>query len=195
MISSQNNSANIVFSLYKDTRTVFRLKDVAMLAGCSDFQSLNQKLNYYVRTGKLLNPRKGIYAKPDYNPEELACIVYTPSYISLEYVLQRSGVIFQYDAVITAVSYLNRRIEVADMAFQFRKIKGDILVNLNGINRQVNQVNIASAERAFLDLLYLNPSYHFDNLSPLTRKSIMELVSIYKSKSMTDRVKKMLKNA
>ena len=55
------------------------------------FQSLNKKLNYYVLMGKLLNPRRGIYTKPDYNPEELACVVYTPSYISLEYVMQKSG--------------------------------------------------------------------------------------------------------
>jgi hypothetical protein len=165
-----------------------------MLVGVSDFQSLNKKLNYHVRTGKLLNPRKGIYAKPRYNPEELACIVYTPSYISLEYVLQRSGVIFQYESAVTIVSYLNRRIEIDNKVCQYRKIKGDILVNFKGINRQVNHVNIASAERAFLDVMYLNPSFYFDNLSPLNKNSVFKLLSIYNSKSMSDRVNKIFSN-
>jgi hypothetical protein len=52
-----------------------------MPAGETDFQSLNKELNKLVRMGKLLNPRKGIYAKSNFNPEELACILYTPSYI------------------------------------------------------------------------------------------------------------------
>src|SRR4030042_2169030 len=172
MYSSQNTTQNIVLSVYKDKRTVFRLNDISLLAGETNFQSLNKKLNYYVRTGKLMNPRNGIYAKPDYNPEELACIVYTPSYISLEYVVQRSGIVFQYDSRITAISYLNRSIEVNDRTFQFRKIKGEILVNTAGIKRQEDHINIASAERAFLDLMYLSPEYYFDNLNSLNKQSV-----------------------
>jgi len=61
-----------------------------------------------VRAGKFLNPRKGIYAKSGFSKEELACILYTPAYISLEYVLQKAGVVFQYDPALTAVSYLSR---------------------------------------------------------------------------------------
>jgi hypothetical protein len=194
MYSSQNTERNVVLAVYKDRRTVFRLNDISLLTGETNFQSLNKKLNYYVRTGKLMNPRKGIYAKPNYNPEELACIIYTPSYISLEYVLQRSGIIFQYDSRITAISYLSRSIEVNDRTFRFRKIKGEILVNTSGINRQEDRINIASAERAFLDLMYLSPEYYFDNLNPLNKQIVFKLLSIYQSKSLTERVKKILKN-
>lgn len=148
MYSSRKTNQDIVFALYKDKRTVFRLNDIALLVGETNFQSLNKKLNYYVHTGKLKNPRRGIYTKQVYNPEELACNIYTPSYISLEYVLQKSGIIFQYDSGITAVSYLSRNIEVSGKNFLFRKIKGEILVNTAGINRHENHVNIASAERA-----------------------------------------------
>ena len=49
MFSSQNTKNNIVLAIFKDNRTVFRLKDVAMLVGESDFISLNKKLNYAVR--------------------------------------------------------------------------------------------------------------------------------------------------
>jgi len=192
MYSSQRLNQDIVLSVYKEKRSVFRLKDIALLVGETNFQSLNKKLNYYVLTGKLLNPRKGIYAKPEYNPEELACVIYTPSYISLEYVLQKSGVIFQYDSGITAISYLSRSIEVNDKTFRFRKIKGEVLVNTDGINRLEDQINIASAERAFLDVLYLNTEYYFDNLKPLNKKNINKLLSIYQSKALTERVKRIL---
>ena len=194
MYSSQKVNQDIVFAVYKDKRTVFRLNDIALLLGETNFQSINKKLNYYVRTGKLKNPRKGIYTKPDYNPEELACTIFTPTYISLEYVLQKSGIIFQYDSGITAVSYLSRSIEVRGKTFVFRKIKGEILVNTAGINRHENHVNIASPERAFLDLMYLNTEYYFDNLNPLKKQIVYKLLSIYQSKSLSERVKKVLQN-
>jgi len=194
MFGSQNNTENIIISLYKDSRTVFRLRDIALLTGKTNFQSLNSKLNYYVRTGKILNPRKGIYAKPGYNPEELACRIYFPSYISLGYVLQKSGIIFQYDPGISLISYLSRSIEVNDMHLRFRRIKGEILVNTAGIIQHEGHINIASAERAFLDLMYLDSGYYLDNLHPLDRKAIDRVLPIYNSKSLTSRINDMMKN-
>jgi len=159
MFSSQNSKKNILFAIYQKDRTVFRLRDIALLTGEINFLNLNNKMNYYVRTNKLQNPRKGIYAKSNFDPEELACIVYVPSYISLEYVLQKAGVVFQYDSRITVVSYLSRNIEIENKEYIFRKIKGEILTNPTGIERRDKHVNIATAERAFLDILYLNKDY------------------------------------
>ncbi|MEG1573442.1 MAG: hypothetical protein RR328_07845, partial [Bacteroidales bacterium] len=138
-------------------------------------------------------PRKGIYAKSNYNPEELACSLYTPSYISLEYVLQKAGVVFQYDERITTVSYLSRSIEIEGQTYAYRKIKGEILVITDGIIRNSN-INIATPERAFLDLIYLNKEYYFDNLNPLDKELINKLLPIYNSKTLTARVKKLLQN-
>ncbi len=193
MFGSHNN-VDIVLAIYQDIRTTFRLNDIALLTGETNFQSLNKKLNYYVRSGKLQNPRKGIYTKPAYNEEELACTVYTPSYISLEYVLQKAGIVFQYDSTITAVSYLCRSIEVENRTIQYRKIKSELLVNTSGILRQNNQINVASAERAFLDLLYLNSKYYFDNLNPLNKELVYKLLPIYQSSSLTQRATKLLQN-
>jgi len=193
MFSSQNTTSDIVLAIYQDIRTIFRLNDIAMLTGETNFQSLSQKLNYHVRTGKLQNPRKGIYAKPAYNAEELACTIYTPSYISLEYVLQKAGIVFQYDSRITVVSYLSRSIEVENLTYLYRKLKGELLVNTTGIIRQNNQVNIASAERAFLDLLYLNADYYyFDNLNPLNKDLVYKILPMYQSKILFIRVNKIL---
>jgi hypothetical protein len=182
---------DLIYQIYNDKRNVFRLKDVAMLSGETNLISLSKSLNYFVRNKKLLNPRKGIYAKAGYKLEELACHGCVPAYISLEYVLARAGVVFQYDSRITVLSYLSREIEVEGQTISFRKIKDSILINTQGIDRQKDYVNIASPERAFLDMLYLNGAMYFDNLHPLNKEKIAQILPIYQSKTMNKVVKKL----
>jgi len=193
MNSSQNFNNDILLSIYKDQASVYRLKDIAILVNETDFGSLNGKLNYYVRRGRLLNPRKGIYAKPGFTAEEVACKLYTPSYISLQYVLQRAGIIFQFDSAVTSVSYLSRAVELGGQAIVYRKMRGSILVNTRGIIRKDN-INIATAERAFLDLCCLDRDFYFDNLHPLDRDKISELLPAYQTAALTERVKMLLLN-
>jgi len=185
---------NIIFELYKSSRTIFRINDIAMLMGKEKGDTLYKILNYYVKTGKLLNPRRGFYAKESYKPEELACLLYTPTYISLEYVLQRAGVVFQYDSAITNVSYLAREVEIGNRTFRYRQLKGEILVNTAGIILNKDNINIAMPERAFLDMIYLNGAMYFDNLRPLKRDLIDRILPIYHSNIFNDRVQKILKN-
>jgi hypothetical protein len=193
MISSQN--IDTVLSLYRDERTVFKMIDIAMLVKETDLSRLCNKLNYYVKRGQIENPRKGIYTKPGYNPEELACILYTPSYISLDYVLQKSGVIFQYNTQITAISYLSRIVETGHQSYRYRKIKPVILVNPAGISRQKSNINTAVPERAFLDMLYLDPNCYFDNINPLDFRIIKQLLPVYHSEALNKRVNKLFSHA
>jgi len=195
MSGLQNKRKDIVLAAYQDKRTVFRLKDIAMLTGETNFMSINKKLNYLVRAGKFLSPRKGIYAKAGFSKEELACILYTPAYISLEYVLQKAGVVFQYDPAVTCVSYLSRTTIIDGQDYVFRKIKSQILTNTGGIQRLDNHVNMATAERAFLDILYLNTSYYFDNVGPLNIDTIKKLLPLYNSRALNVRTKTVLSNA
>jgi len=190
MYSSQKG-IDILFEIYKDSRTVFRINDIALLINSAD-SLLYQKLNKLVKKGKLLNIRKGIYAKEGYQIEELACLLYTPTYISLGYVLQRSGMIFQYDSAITNVSYLNREIYIYEQSIQYRQIKREILLNTEGIINK-NNMNIATPERAFLDTLYLNRFFYFDNIKPLNTNKIYELLPIYNSASLIKEVEKILR--
>ena len=182
-------------AVYQNKQSVFRLRDIAMLTGETSFASINKKLNSLVQKGKLLNPRKGIYVKKDYNKEELACNLFTPSYISLEYVLQKAGVIFQYNPAITSASYLSRTLAIDDRSYVFRKIKNPVLVDTRGIQRLDNHINIATPERAFLDVLYLSPTYYFDNINPLDVDSIFRLLPLYNSKALIARVKSTLSYA
>lgn len=187
MNGSQND---LIFQLYNSSQTVFTLRGIALLIGEEREGVLAKRLNYHVQNGKLLNLRRGIYAKPGYNPEELAGLLFRPSYLSLEYVLQRAGVVFQYDSQLTSVSYLSRMVEVDGNECQYRRIKGEILIETKGIERHGN-VNIATPERAFLDVMYLNSEYYFDNLRPLNRKLVLELLPVYRNKRMAERVNKL----
>lgn len=189
MISSQKE-VDILFMIYKDNRTVFRINDISLLVGGNE-PWLYQKLNKLVKKDKLLNIRKGIYAKEGYKPEELACVLYTPTYISLGYVLQRSGIIFQYDSTITNVSYLSREVSVDSQAIQYRQAKREILLNTGGIISK-NNTNIATPERAFLDTLYLNGFFYFDNIKPLNVNKVYELLPIYNSRSLAKETEKIL---
>ena len=75
--------------------------------------------------------------------------------------------------------------------FRYRKIKGEILIDRAGIICEGN-VNIASPERAFLDTLYLDSNYYFDNPSSLDKQKVLALLPIYNSKTLGQRVSKIL---
>ncbi|MBT3747591.1 MAG: hypothetical protein HOG34_01310 [Bacteroidetes bacterium] len=194
MYSSQNIQNDIVVKLYQDKRTVFKISDIALLTEDNHPTSLARRLNYYVKTGKILNPRKGIYSKPEYNSAELASKLYTPSYISLQYVLQRAGIIFQYSETITTMSYLSREVEVDGQTFTYRKAKQQILYNWAGVIQSEQGILQATPERAFLDLCYLESGFYFDNLNPLDRNLISELLAVYSSSTLSLRVKKILES-
>ena len=194
MYGSQNTQNDIILKLYQDTRTVFKISDIALLTEENNPTSLARRLNYYVKTGKILNPRKGIYSKPGYNSEELANKLYIPSYISLQYVLQRAGIIFQYSETITAMSYLSREVEVDGQSFTYRKAKQQILYNWAGVIQSEQGIFQATPERAFLDLCYFEPRFYFDNLNPLDRNLVAELLAVYSSSTLSRRVKKILES-
>ncbi|MDR0682176.1 MAG: hypothetical protein LBG15_10075 [Dysgonamonadaceae bacterium] len=190
--SSHKNKITIA-AINNSPDTVFRLIDVSMLTSEDNFNSINQKLNYYVRTGKILCLRRGIYSKLKYSCEEVANKIYTPSYVSLEYVLVKNGIISQDSETLTSACYLSRQIKINDQTFSYHKFKRELLVNLLGVQR-IDSVNIANPERAFLDLLYLNKEYDFNNLDKLNRTVINQILPIYKSNKLSSLIKKLLKN-
>ncbi|TSC83598.1 MAG: hypothetical protein G01um101416_1203 [Microgenomates group bacterium Gr01-1014_16] len=177
----------VLLTLFEKPQTVFTLGEVALLFGDVSYDNLKQQMAYYVKQGAIKKLRRGVYAKKSYNVLELANKLYSPSYISLETVLAREGVIFQYYGGIYAVSYLSRTVKVDGNEIVYRKIKNEILVNKAGI-REGDWVMTATLERAFLDAVFLFKDYHFDNLRPLNWDKIGEIRKIYGSKIFNRRV-------
>ena len=179
--------------LLRFKKTVFSTKDVALLWGDTNIPAAKVRLSYYVKKGKLIRLRKGIYAKDkNYNRYELATQILKPSYISFETVLGASGITFQYYSQIFVASYVKREITCNGQLYTFRTIKNSVLINPKGID-QDREYSIASKERAFLDTIYRSKDYHFDNLSPLNWDKVFELLQIYENKKMEKKVKEYYK--
>ena len=183
---------DVLSTILSSSKTVFTPQWLALSSEGEERQSLCRSLQYYAKKGALRNPRKGIYTKLKYNEEEMACALLKPSYISLEYVLSRAGVTFQFSGEITCISYQSRTIEVDDVMYVFRQINPMIWTNMQGIEQR-ESVAIATPERAFLDMLYLSAGQcYFDNLHPLNTELIRKIVPTYNSAALTQRVEFLL---
>jgi len=180
-------NTDIALLLYQKKQTVFSFKELVLTFPKLSFDSLKNRLNYLVKNNKIQNPRRGIYTKKGYNLHELAVRIYTPSYISLESILAKEGLIFQNYKTIFCLSYLTRKISVDGIDIQYRKITDRILFNQEGIFYQ-DYFYQASKERAFLDAVFLYKDYHFDNLGVLDWIKIRKNAAIYQNKVFNKRV-------
>lgn len=173
---------NLTYSLLKLPQTVFTAREIALILGETNTDIVKSKTNYYVKRGEIVALRRGIYAKDnDFNEFELATKIYTPSYISFETVLARSGVVFQYDSRIRVASYLTREITMGDTKIYYRKMPSEILGNPFGIIND-HYYPEASLERAFLDTICVVGEQYFDNLEPIDFEKCTELLSVYGGK-------------
>lgn len=157
-------------TLLKQDRKLFHTRDLALLWGIDNDNTLYTVIKRYVQKGILIPIQKGFYSVLPLNkisPLELGMsFLHGYSFVSCEYVLTLSGIIFQSSDYITLVSSVSRKFSVASHNYLVRKLKPQYLFNDIGITTR-DGIRIATIERAVADLLYFNPKYHFDN-----RKSI-----------------------
>lgn len=181
-------------AILRSNQTVFTFKDLLLMWEGVDVDTAKKRVNYYIQTDNLYSIRRGIYAKDkNYDRFELATKIFTPAYISFETVLGHSGITFQYYSQIFVASYQTKEIVADQQKFVFKTLKGSLLTNSAGVENMENYA-IATPERAFLDVVYLNKDYHFDNLSPINWDKVNEILQIYGgNKSMSDRVNKYYK--
>jgi hypothetical protein len=178
-----------ISTILRSKKTVFSFKDIVLLWGDSG-SAARVRINYYLKNNDLYHIRQGLYAKDkNYDKYELATRIFTPAYVSFETVLGQNGVTFQYYSQIFVASYLTREIKIDGQKYSYRKIKNSILTNSTGIKNEENY-STATPERAFLDVLYLNKDYYFDNPSGLNWEKIFEILLIYEgNKRMEKKVK------
>lgn len=176
-------------TLLRSPKTIFSVKDIALLWGAEATNAVRVRLNSYVKNGKLIRVHRGLYAKDhNYNRLELATRIYTPSYISFETILTREGINFQYYSTLFVASYVTREIEVDGQTISFIRMKDYVLSNTAGIEH-TDGIATATKERAFLDRIYVSKDYHFDNLGSLDWDAVFEIVPLYYSTRMEKKVK------
>ena len=182
-------------TLLRSNNTVFTFKELSLIWNETDVKLTKKRVYRYTKMGKLYSIRKGIYAKDKkYDKLELANKIFTPAYISLETVLSKEGIVFQHYDQIFIVSYLSREIFCDGQTYVFRRMKDIVLTNSLGIENKRNYF-LASKERAFLDTIYLNKNYHFDNLSSINWDSCFEILPVYDNKVMGKRLNSYRKSA
>lgn len=184
---------DLLLELYSKPQTIFQIGEIAQIFPEIKLGNLRRSLHYFVKVGKLRKPRRGIYAKKEYEPLELANKIYAPSYISFETVLQKEGVVFQYYETIFVASYLSRTLTLDNQTITYRQIAEPALSSRSGIEEQKGYF-MATKERAFLDAVFLYKNYYFDNLGSLDWDKVFELVSVYESKALEKRIKKYYKH-
>ena len=189
------NKNDFILKLYGVPQTVFSTKEIALMFVDVSYENIKARLNYYVKTGRLLSLSRGLYAKKDFNKYELATKIYTPSYISLETVLAEAGVVFQTYETVMVISYVDREVSFENnLKIKYKRISEKVLSNKAGVSEKDNYF-VASIERAFLDILYLYKDYHFDNLFPINWERVFEIAPIYKSKILLKRLESYYKLA
>lgn len=160
-------------------KTVFTNQELVLLLPYSNKNSLRQFLSRSKKQNILLNPCPGIWTLPLYDAYELASKILSNSYISLETVLAKNGVIFQlHQDIITLVSSRTRKRVIQGITYSFHKIKEHILSDPRGIETKRNY-QIASPERAYCDYVYINKSAYVDNIQALDIEKIRKISLIY----------------
>jgi hypothetical protein len=152
--------------LIKQDRKLYHSRDLAVLWGIANKNTLYTTIKRYVQKGVLISIYKGPYSTvplSQVNPLDLGkAIIHRYTDLSTVSVLAQAGVILQTIYQYTFVSDLSKKLTIDSMSFLFRKLKDEYLYHPAGIEDQ-NGNYVAMPERAVVDRLYFNPRYHFDN--------------------------------
>ncbi len=179
----------------KHTRPLGVFETSLVLPFYSSQQQTQRQLSDWVRSGKLLQLRRGIYAfPPPYVGEQplqyvVANRLVRPSYISLQSALSYYGLIPEHVASVTSVTTgrpLTLRNEFG--RFLYRHIKTDFFFGFR--YWQVSQTQsafIATPEKAILDLLYLTPNSDDEAYIRELRLQNLDIIDIERLRQLTAR--------
>jgi len=134
-------------------KNYYTYADIRKIAGLND-ASLRVALARLVKNEEITRLCHGYYAldpaKVDY--EQLACEIYAPSYLSLEWVLARAGVLSQQPAHLTLVTQNRaKKITVGNTQISYQHIKPEMWYGYEQIGNTLS----ATPEKALADWEYL----------------------------------------
>ena len=164
--------------LLKQKNHIFHTRDLALLWGVTNNNTLYTIIKRYVDRGILIPIHKGLYATihlDQLDPLVLgAAAIHAYCYVSCEYVLVRAGIIFQAQNALTFISNTSRSFALSSHTFLVRQLRDRFLFCDIGL-RFDNNIWIATVERAMADMLYYNPQYHIDNSRGLDWNAVQKI--------------------
>lgn len=144
-------------------------------------------LERYAKEGFFVRLKRGLYSLEDNLPheEELANLLYKPSYISFDYALAHFNIIPEsVYSVTSATTKPTRDFLVREKAFSYNTIKKSAFTGYGPLRREGRVVLMAEPEKALADFLYfvaLGKRQMNDriDLSGLDRKKIREYSALF----------------
>lgn len=157
---------------------LFRSADLLKFTG-----NANVFLTRALARGLITRLTRGIYInsrlKPEPSPEEAACFVRTPSYISAEWALHLHGVIIQAPTVCTVVTLstavgVSRNLQWRGVAIEYSHIADKLYFGFE----MRDGYNLAAPEKALLDCIY------YRNIVPFEDELELELLDMNRLREM-----------
>jgi predicted transcriptional regulator of viral defense system len=134
-----------------------------------DYNIYNYQLTTWCKKGYLLKIKNNIYVfknrMENLRSEELAGILYEPSYISLEFALNQYNIIPEIVFAITCItSTINRNFKNQMGQYIYKHVKSELFFGYKAVKTKNGYYYLAEPEKAILDYLYLNLS-RINNIS------------------------------
>jgi len=139
-------------------KKLFSLSDLEVLTGISK-KNLSVQLNRLITSDVLKRPVRNWYENPFNTPtiEEIAMVLKSPCYLSMEYALYKHDIISQQIQIVTIISTrLPYTYEVNSHVLEVHQIKKSLFW---GFQKQGN-IQLADPEKALLDFIYIRYTHH-----------------------------------
>jgi len=161
-MKSENLSSLESFPYFTIEAVKQLLGDESVAAG-----TIQTALYRWMKAGQIIQLKKGVYmtrrffeahrADADFAPM-ISAILIPQSYLSLEYILQRSAILTEMTYPITAVTLKQTRVFENKLGtFTYRNIKADVYQGFIFSEYMGIPIAQASVAKAFFDFLYLRP--------------------------------------
>jgi predicted transcriptional regulator of viral defense system len=185
--------------LLKRGVTVFTSQDFQRI-----FHTTRSKTKYfleeYTKSGLFLRLKKGLYTlKTDPPPEEeIANLLYRPSYISFEYAMGAYSILLEMTySVTSATTQPTRTFEVGERTFSYFTIKKEAFAGYTPVKRGGRTVLIAEPEKALVDYLYFvslgkKPKNDRLNTANLDKQKALHYASLYHRTGLDKLLKEVL---
>ena len=179
--------------------SVFTPQDFQRIFHTNHFQT-KYVLEKYTHDGLFFRLKKGLYTLKSDPPleEEIANLLYRPSYLSFEYALATYNIILEMPYTITsATTKPTRTFQVGEKSFSYFTIKLQAYSGYMPIKRGDRTVILAEPEKALVDYLYFvslgkkpgNDRLVLDNLD---KQKAFEYASLYQRSGLDKLLEEML---
>ena len=144
------------------------------------------QLSRWIRQGKVIALRRGMYTLPDLYrkvpvaPAVLSSALYRPSYLSGLWALSYHGLIPERVVWLTAVSpRVRRRFENPFGVFEYRSIKQELFFGYAAVPYGGQEILVADSAKALLDHWHLTPGeWTVDRLAEMRYQNVGEVSAV-----------------